>query len=69
MHGGRSAYNHLLCLAQTNDLPARRVGEVLELTGLSEVARKRTNAATSSTVATRPNGLWALIASPRGAFK
>jgi ABC-2 type transport system ATP-binding protein len=40
-HGGRSAYNHLLCLAQTNDLPARRVNEVLELVGLSEVARKR----------------------------
>ncbi|WP_300611104.1 ABC transporter ATP-binding protein [Trebonia sp.] len=41
VHGGRSAYNHLLCLAQTNDLPAHRVGEVLELVGLSEVARKR----------------------------
>jgi ABC-2 type transport system ATP-binding protein len=41
VHGGRSAYNHLLCLAQTNDLPARRVGEVLELVGLSGVARKR----------------------------
>ncbi len=41
VHGGRSAYNHLLCLAQTNNLPARRVGEVLELVGLSEVARKR----------------------------
>jgi len=41
MHGGRSAYNHLLCLAQTNNLPRRRVGEVLELVGLSEVARKR----------------------------
>ncbi|NUP47916.1 MAG: ATP-binding cassette domain-containing protein [Catenulispora sp.] len=41
IHGGRSAYNHLLCLAQTNDLPARRVGEVLELVGLTEVARKR----------------------------
>ena len=41
VHGGRSAYNHLLCLAQTNDLPKRRVGEVLELVGLSEVARKR----------------------------
>ena len=23
MHGGRSAYNHLLCLAQTNGLPRR----------------------------------------------
>ncbi len=41
VHGGRSAYNHLLCLAQTNSLPKRRVGEVLELVGLSEVARKR----------------------------
>jgi len=41
VHGGRSAYNHLLCLAQTNNLPAKRVGEVLELVGLSEVARKR----------------------------
>src|SRR5713101_4897177 len=42
VHGGRSAYNHLLCLAQTNNLPRRRVGEVLELVGLSEVGRKRT---------------------------
>src|SRR6516162_8614335 len=41
MHGGRSAYNHLLCLAQTNGLPRRRVGEVLELVGLTEVAGKR----------------------------
>jgi ABC-2 type transport system ATP-binding protein len=41
VHGGRSAYNHLLCLAQTNNLPKRRVGEVLELVGLTEVARKR----------------------------
>ena len=42
VHGGRSAYNHLLCLAQTNNLPKRRVGEVLDLVGLTEVARKRT---------------------------
>jgi ABC-2 type transport system ATP-binding protein len=41
VHGGRSAYNHLLCLAQTNNLPKRRVGEVLDLVGLTEVARKR----------------------------
>jgi ABC-2 type transport system ATP-binding protein len=41
VHGGRSAYNHLLCVAQTNDLPKRRIGEVLELVGLAEVARKR----------------------------
>ncbi|MGD0561251.1 MAG: ATP-binding cassette domain-containing protein [Streptosporangiaceae bacterium] len=41
VNGGRSAYNHLLCLAQTNDIPKRRVGEVLDLVGLNEVARKR----------------------------
>jgi ABC-2 type transport system ATP-binding protein len=42
VHGGRSAHNHLLCLAQTNNLPKRRVREVLELVGLTDVARKRT---------------------------
>jgi ABC-2 type transport system ATP-binding protein len=42
VHGGRSAYNHLLCLAQTNNLPKRRVSEVLDLVGLTPVARKRT---------------------------
>ncbi len=41
VHGGRSAYHHLLCLAQTNNLPRRRVSEVLELVGLQDVARKR----------------------------
>jgi ABC-2 type transport system ATP-binding protein len=41
VHGGRSAYNHLLCLAQTNGLPKKRVDAALELVGLSEVARKR----------------------------
>jgi ABC-2 type transport system ATP-binding protein len=41
MHGGRSAYNHLLCLAQSNNLPSRRVDEVLGLVGLTGVARKR----------------------------
>ena len=29
LHGGRSAYNHLLCLAQSNNLPTQRVDEVL----------------------------------------
>src|ERR1700759_4048263 len=43
VHGGRSAYNHLLCLAQTNSLPKRGGGEVLELVGLTEVGRKRAN--------------------------
>jgi ABC-2 type transport system ATP-binding protein len=41
VHGGRSAYNHLVCLAQTNDIPKRRVDEVLALVGLTEVAKKR----------------------------
>ena len=41
LHGGRSAYNHLLCLAQSNNLPTKRIDEVLGLVGLSEVARKR----------------------------
>jgi ABC-2 type transport system ATP-binding protein len=40
-HGGRSARSHLLCLAQTNGIGARRVDEVLGLVGLSDVARKR----------------------------
>jgi ABC-2 type transport system ATP-binding protein len=41
VHGGRSAYNHLLCLAQSNNLPRTRVEEVLGLVGLTEVERKR----------------------------
>ncbi|MEU6478482.1 ABC transporter ATP-binding protein [Streptomyces sp. NPDC047017] len=41
VHGGRSARNHLLCLAQSNGIPAGRVGEVLETVGLTAVARKK----------------------------
>ncbi|MEV1085715.1 ABC transporter ATP-binding protein [Streptomyces sp. NPDC050211] len=41
-HGGRSAYNHLLCLAQSNGIPSSRVREVLETVGLTAVARKKT---------------------------
>jgi ABC-2 type transport system ATP-binding protein len=41
LHGGRSAYNHLLCLAQSNNLPVTRVNQALALVGLTEVARKR----------------------------
>ncbi len=44
VHPGRSARNHLLFLAQTQDIPARRVDEVLDLVGLREVARKRAGA-------------------------
>ena len=41
IHGGRTAYNHLLCLAQSNGIGRRRVDEVLELVGLTGVASKR----------------------------
>jgi ABC-2 type transport system ATP-binding protein len=41
IHGGRTAYNHLLCLAQSNRIPRHRVDEVLEIVGLTAVAKKR----------------------------
>jgi ABC-2 type transport system ATP-binding protein len=41
MHGGRSAFNHLLCLAQSNGIPKARVHEVLDTVGLTAVARKK----------------------------
>ncbi|MGW2519739.1 ABC transporter ATP-binding protein [Streptomyces sp. NPDC001617] len=41
MHGGRSAYNHLLCLAQSNGIPKNRVAEVLDTVGLTAVAKKK----------------------------
>jgi ABC-2 type transport system ATP-binding protein len=40
LHPGRSAYGNLLALAQSNGISARRVSEVLEITGLSDVARR-----------------------------
>ncbi len=41
IHPGRSARAHLLMLAQTNRLPARRVDDLLDLVGLSAVATQR----------------------------
>jgi ABC-2 type transport system ATP-binding protein len=41
VHTGRSAYNHLLALAQTHGIPQRRVDELIDLVGLRDVARKR----------------------------
>jgi ABC-2 type transport system ATP-binding protein len=41
VHGGRSARNQLLGLAQTNGIGRRRVDEVLGLVGLADVAGKR----------------------------
>jgi ABC-2 type transport system ATP-binding protein len=41
VHTGRSAYNHLLALAQTHGIPRRRVEELIDMVGLREVAKKR----------------------------
>src|SRR5579885_1995835 len=41
VHTGRSAYNHLLALAQTHGIPRRRVDELIDFVGLAGVARKR----------------------------
>ena len=41
IHTGRSAYNHLLALAQTHGIGRPRVDEVIELVGIQDVARKR----------------------------
>ncbi|WP_369136812.1 ABC transporter ATP-binding protein [Modestobacter versicolor] len=40
-HPGRTAYAHLLALAQSNHLPRSRVEEVVELVGLESVADQR----------------------------
>ena len=39
--GGRSAANHLLWLADSNGIARRRVGEVLDIVGLSDVAGRK----------------------------
>jgi ABC-2 type transport system ATP-binding protein len=41
VHPSRSAYHHLLGLAQSNGIPSRRIDEVLGLVGLEAVARRR----------------------------
>ena len=41
VHTGRSAYDHLLAMAQTHGLGRDRVEAMIELVGLGEVARKR----------------------------
>ena len=40
-HGGRSARNHLLCLALSNGISRSRVDEVLDLVGLASAAGRR----------------------------
>jgi ABC-2 type transport system ATP-binding protein len=41
VHGGRSAYHHLLWQAQAGGLPRSRVDEVLDMVGLTDVAGKK----------------------------
>jgi ABC-2 type transport system ATP-binding protein len=40
-HPGRTAYNHLRFLAETNDIARSRVDEVIDLVGLTTVAHQR----------------------------
>ena len=41
IHSGRSARNHLLALAATTGIGRRRVEELIDLVGLTDVAKKR----------------------------
>jgi ABC-2 type transport system ATP-binding protein len=41
VHRARSAYHHLLAIAQSNHIGRRRITEVLQLTGLDAVAHRR----------------------------
>ena len=41
MHGGRTAYNHLLWMSQSNGIARPRVDEVLAMVGLTQVASRR----------------------------
>jgi ABC-2 type transport system ATP-binding protein len=40
-HPARTAYDHLVFLAKSNDIPRARIDEVLDIVGLTEVAHKR----------------------------
>src|SRR6478672_6327335 len=41
IHTGRSAYHHLLAMAQSHGIGRKRVEEVIDIVGLESVARKR----------------------------
>jgi ABC-2 type transport system ATP-binding protein len=41
IHTGRSAFNHLLAMAQTQGIGRERVSEVIDLVGLTDVASQR----------------------------
>ncbi|GAA1500069.1 ATP-binding cassette domain-containing protein [Streptomyces synnematoformans] len=44
VHRRRTAYHHLLAVAQSNRIGRRRVGQVLELVGMADAARRRAGA-------------------------
>ena len=44
LHPGAARIHHLLCLAQSNGIPRRRVDEVLDLVGIAGAARRRAGA-------------------------
>jgi len=41
VHGGRSAFDHLFCIARSNGIGRSRVTHVLRLVGIDQVAHKR----------------------------
>ncbi|GAA1049058.1 ABC transporter ATP-binding protein [Arthrobacter russicus] len=41
VHTSRSAYNHLRAMAATHSIPVSRVNQVIEMTGLGQVAKKK----------------------------
>ncbi|WP_045076085.1 ABC transporter ATP-binding protein [Psychromicrobium lacuslunae] len=41
VHTSRSAYNHLRAMAATHSIPKARVDQVIEMTGLGQVAKKK----------------------------
>ena len=41
VHTSRSAYDHLLAMAATHSIPTKRVNEVIDMTGLASVAKKK----------------------------
>jgi len=41
VHGGRSAFDHLYCIARSNGIGRGRVREVLNIVGIEKVAHKR----------------------------
>jgi ABC-2 type transport system ATP-binding protein len=41
VHGGRNAFDHLLCIAKSNGIGRDRVRDVLKIAGIDQIARRR----------------------------